>query len=103
MDVVRALYLDQTGQAVPESVPLENTLWMIEDYDFISSYNYMKEGSLSFWGWLKSFRGLREAKWFSWKDPMPFLKMLAQLLKYAGGAVLREVRHTGEGSPGIAP
>jgi predicted ATP-grasp superfamily ATP-dependent carboligase len=95
MDAVRALYLDLTGQEVPATIPRENRRWMIEDYDFISSYHYHKEGSLSFVDWLKSFRGLQEAKWFSWRDPVPFVRMCNTLLKHAGSAILKGLRPAG--------
>lgn len=84
MDVVRALYLDLTGQAAETVVPREGRRWIIEDYDLVSSYHYFKEGSLSLVAWLRSFRGVEEGKWFSWKDPMPFLKMSAELVKDIG-------------------
>jgi predicted ATP-grasp superfamily ATP-dependent carboligase len=92
MDVVRALYLDLTGQDVPATTPRENRRWMIEDYDFISSYHYYKEGSLTFGAWLQSFRGVEEAKWFSWRDPLPFVRMSAGLLRQFAGVMLRALR-----------
>ncbi|OGW52198.1 MAG: hypothetical protein A2Z50_03580 [Nitrospirae bacterium RBG_19FT_COMBO_42_15] len=61
---------------------------MIENLDIISSYHYYKEGSLSLWQWIKSFRNLEEGAWFSLKDPVPFLSMLLSLstrmLKWLG-------------------
>lgn len=76
MDVVRALYLDLTGQPVPESPPREGRRWIIEDYDFIFSIlPYYLEGSLTISQWLKSFRGVEEGAWFDSRDPLPFVKM----------------------------
>lgn len=80
LDVVRALYLDLGGQELPVSKPREGRRWMIEDLDLISSYHYYKEGTLSFGQWLRSFRGVEEAMWFSWRDPKPFLLMLGDML-----------------------
>jgi predicted ATP-grasp superfamily ATP-dependent carboligase len=78
-DVARALYLDFTGQQQPDVVRCEGRRWMIEDYDLISSLHYFQEGSLKPGQWLRSFRGVEERAWFSWKDPAPFLVMLRRL------------------------
>lgn len=79
LDVVRALYLHQTGQPIPESPRREGRRWIIEDYDLTSSLDYSREGSLSFSDWLRSFKRLEEGAWFSLKDPVPFLDMLGRL------------------------
>ena len=88
MDVVRALYMDLTSQKPYAISPREGRKWMIEDFDIISSYHYYKEGSLTLWQWIKSFRNLEEGAWFSLKDPVPFLSMLLSLstrmLKWLG-------------------
>lgn len=81
MDVVRSLYLDLTEQQQLSTVPCEGRRWMIEDYDLISTYCYFREGSLKFREWIRSFKGLKEAAWFSWKDPYPFLVMAARISK----------------------
>jgi hypothetical protein len=52
---------------------------MIEDYDLISSLHYYQEGSLRPMEWLRSFAGVEERAWFSWKDPAPFMVMLKRL------------------------
>jgi predicted ATP-grasp superfamily ATP-dependent carboligase len=81
LDVVRALYLDLTGQNITHSSPIEGRRWMIEDYDLISSIRYYQEGSLRFGEWLGSFRGVQEFAYLSLKDPLPFGQMLFQRLK----------------------
>lgn len=81
MDVARALYLDLLGHAVPRVVPREGRRWIIEDCDLESSLDYYREGSLSVGQWLKSFKGVEEGAWFSWKDPAPFLHMSGSLIK----------------------
>ena len=73
MDVIRSLYLDLTGQQQQESKPREGRRWLIEDYDIVSSHRYYKEGSLGFFEWVRSFKGVEEAAWFSWSDPKPFM------------------------------
>jgi len=81
LDVVRALYLDHTNQTLPSDSPRrEGRRWIIEDYDFVSTLDYFREGSLSIREWLGSFRGLQEGAWFALRDPVPFLAMLGRLL-----------------------
>lgn len=82
-DVVKALYLDFTGQPQPPVVPREGRRWVIEDFDLISSFHYYQEGTLRPLQWLRSFRGVEEGAWFSWKDPYPFVTMAGALLKRA--------------------
>lgn len=97
LDVIRALYLDHTGQPIPSDSPRrEGRRWIIEDYDLVSSIDYHQEGSLSFGGWLKSFRGLQEGAWFSLRDPVPFLKMLGRLFSQGLGRLRK--RLSGPGS-----
>jgi D-aspartate ligase len=105
-DVVKALYLDLTGQAQPPVVRREGRRWLIEDFDIISSYHYYREGTLGPLQWLRSFAGVEEGAWFCWKDPVPFLSMLAKLsrqsLMWLGKIVKRRLGRTG-GAPGPAP
>lgn len=91
MDVVRALYLDLTGQARAAVTPREGRRWWIEDYDLISSVHYMQEGSLTLGEWLRSFRGVEEGAWFHWRDWRPFLHMVGGLLARAGRWSLKRV------------
>ena len=92
LDVCRAMYLDLTGQPIPESPPREGRRWMIEDYDLTSTYDYFREGSLGLGEWLRSFRRLEEAAWFSLRDPVPFLKMAGRFSLQVGTAVARRLR-----------
>jgi D-aspartate ligase len=80
MDVVKALYLDLTGQGLnSHPVPKEGRRWLIEDYDIESSIAYFREGTLSIGEWIASFKGVEEGAWFNWRDPVPFLYMGAKL------------------------
>lgn len=83
MDVARSLYLDLTRQEQYTVVPREGRRWLIEDFDVISTFHYFQEGSLCFGEWVRSFKGVEEAAWFSLKDPRPFFMMLGELLKRA--------------------
>jgi predicted ATP-grasp superfamily ATP-dependent carboligase len=84
-DVVRALYFDFTGQPQPPVVPREGRRWLIEDFDLVSSLHYYREGSLRPGEWLRSFAGVQEGAWFSWRDPAPFFLMLKRLGSRAAG------------------
>jgi predicted ATP-grasp superfamily ATP-dependent carboligase len=89
MDVVKSLYLDLTGQDQFSIVPLEGRRWLIEDFDLISSLHYFQEGTLGLRDWVRSFKGVQEAAWFSWSDPRPFMKMVGDLLKRLSGWLLK--------------
>jgi D-aspartate ligase len=80
-DVVKALYLDLTDQSQPPVVRREGRRWVIEDFDLISSLHYYQEGTLHLGQWLRSFKGVEELAWFSWRDPFPFLGMVGRFTK----------------------
>jgi predicted ATP-grasp superfamily ATP-dependent carboligase len=44
MDVVRAMYLDMTGQPVPSSRPRDGRKWMVEDLELSSGLHYRLNG-----------------------------------------------------------
>jgi ubiquinone/menaquinone biosynthesis C-methylase UbiE len=79
MDVARAMYLDLTGQSVPEAQPDEGRKWFVEHFDLLSSYAENRNQELSIGDWARSFRGVREAAWFAWDDLKPFLAMCRRL------------------------
>jgi predicted ATP-grasp superfamily ATP-dependent carboligase len=85
LDVVRALYLDLTGQPVAAGPTTEKRKWVVENYDLVSSAKYYKDGVLAPREWLRSFRGVREAAWFSRDDPRPFAAMWMKSIRYAAG------------------
>jgi len=89
MDVVKALYLDLTGQKQLVAIPREGRRWVIEDFDLISSFDYYGEGTLTFHEWLRSFSGVEEAAWFNWKDPLPFFRMVSRLVRMAARRLLK--------------
>ena len=78
LDVARAQYLDLTGQLVPSSRLVEGRKWFVEDRDFVSSFRYHYEKSLTFKQWLASYRGVQESAWFAWDDLSPFFIMCAR-------------------------
>jgi D-aspartate ligase len=83
LDVVRALYRDLTGQAVPPVGASEGRKWIVEDQDLASCYEYARHGELSFGDWLVSLRGVREGAWFAADDLRPFFAIARALVDLA--------------------
>jgi len=75
MDVLRALYLDLTGQDVPATSHPTGRRWIVEPLDLASSLTYLRRGDLTLGAWAGSFRGVREAAWFAADDLRPFLAL----------------------------
>jgi predicted ATP-grasp superfamily ATP-dependent carboligase len=76
-DVVRAAYLDLTGQPVPPATARDGRRWIVEPFDVVSSVEYIRDGKLSARDWLRSLRGVEETAWFATDDPAPFVRMAA--------------------------
>jgi len=81
LDIVRAMYLDRTGQKIPEDIGSDGRKWIVEDRDFRSSYTYYRENALTIGEWLRSLRGVKEAAWFACDDPMPFLMQFLHIFQ----------------------
>ena len=80
MDVVRAMYLDLTGQPVSSAPMLEGRKWLVENNDVISFRRYRAKGELKFLDWLRSLRGVQEVAWFAWDDLLPFAIMAGKFI-----------------------
>jgi D-aspartate ligase len=80
MDVVRACYLDLTGQAVHAESAREGRKWLVENLDLITLPDQLKHRKLTFGQWLRSLRGVRETAWFDWSDLSPFWAMCLSAL-----------------------
>lgn len=79
MDVVRAFYLDMTQQPVAADEPVEGRKWLLEE-DIFSCRQYWRDGNLTFAGWAKSLRGIQEAAWFAFDDPVPIVSWAAGIM-----------------------
>jgi predicted ATP-grasp superfamily ATP-dependent carboligase len=79
LDVVRAMYLDMTGQPVPFAGVVPGRKWILESHDLASALVYIRDGQLSVGTWARSFGGLAEAAWFAPDDPLPFAVMSLRL------------------------
>jgi predicted ATP-grasp superfamily ATP-dependent carboligase len=73
LDVVRALYLDLTGQTVPTPSVDDGRRWFREDSDLVAFRQYRRLEGLTLRQWLSSYRGVEEASTFLPTDPLPFL------------------------------
>ena len=83
MDVVRAAYLDLTGQIVPPSDICEGRKWVVEHTDPISSWRYLRDGTQTFREWLASYSGLQEGAWFAADDLRPLFRMAGRISIWA--------------------
>jgi D-aspartate ligase len=72
VDVVRAAYLDLTGQAVPDAPQVDGRCFVVENYDALGALGYWRRGDLSAGAWARSLRGVNEAAWFARDDLRPF-------------------------------
>ena len=80
MDVLRACYLDLTGQGVRAEPACEGRKWLVENLDLLTLPDHLKQRKLTFAQWLRSLRGVREIAWFDWSDPSPFCAMCLSAL-----------------------
>lgn len=80
LDVVRAAYLDLTGQPVPESALSAGRKWLLED-DFFAALAARRKGKLTLRQWVESLSGTRELHWFAADDPLPGFVWLWQNLR----------------------
>jgi D-aspartate ligase len=92
-DVVRALYLDLTGQPVQKSKQIDGRVFIVETYDLFSSWKSFRRGELGLREWWRSFKGKREYAWFKYNDPIPFLMVWLRLLIRRGMKKSSVARH----------
>lgn len=93
IDVVRAAYLDLTGQRVPLGAQRVGRRWMVENWDLAAGRRYLAAGRLTLRGYLRSLRGVQEGAWSAHDDPLPFGMMLVAfgraLLPFVGQRLRR--------------
>jgi predicted ATP-grasp superfamily ATP-dependent carboligase len=94
MDVVRAAYLDLTGQPLPEGRQIVGRKWVVEHWDLVAARNYVRAGRISPRAYLRSLRGVQETAWWAADDPVPFAAVLAE---FCGTALRRGVRSVRRG------
>jgi D-aspartate ligase len=71
-DVLRALYLDMTGQPPrPRTAAREGRRWVVEHHDAVEMAGALRRRELGIGAALASMLPVREAAWFSPRDPLP--------------------------------
>lgn len=80
LDVLRAMYLDLTGQPVPAARPLDGRRWIDEPHDLLTAMQLARRDGRATVGWRRSLRGIEETAWFARDDPRPFMSMFAGLV-----------------------
>ena len=91
VDVVRALYLDLTGQEIPAAKHPRSRKWIVEDRDVRASLAHRRQSGLGTREWVRSLRGTDESAWFALTDPAPFAAMLARVARAAARRARRRV------------
>jgi predicted ATP-grasp superfamily ATP-dependent carboligase len=75
LDLVRVLYLDLTGQPVPELHAQYHRAYLVENYDPLSTAPQLWNRTFSVSDWWNSLRNIDELAWFASDDLRPFLVM----------------------------
>jgi D-aspartate ligase len=103
MDVVRAMYLDLTDQAIPEDSAEDGRKWLDEPNDLVTSMRYWRDGVLGPLDWARSFKGVQETALFARDDLLPSAAMVSRAgargLKRSWNGMRRQLGTTGATSP----
>ncbi|GAC1587931.1 MAG: hypothetical protein NVS3B21_03280 [Acidimicrobiales bacterium] len=89
VDVVRAEYLDLTGQAVLEGRTVHGRRWLVEPSDTWTSVELIRQRRMTFRQWFRSLGTVDEFAWFATDDPVPFVVMVCYFL---GARLARKVK-----------
>jgi hypothetical protein len=66
---------------VPKGRIIEGRKWLVEDADIFSCIRYYHDKKLTVGQWIRSYRGVKEAAWFSGDDLFPFFIIMARFVK----------------------
>ncbi|HEV2140252.1 MAG TPA: hypothetical protein VGT01_03595 [Candidatus Dormibacteraeota bacterium] len=91
MDVVRAMYLDLTGRPVSPVHATDGRRWVHETADLVAARRYARLDGLTFGGWLRSLRAVREGVAWANDDPLPFAVAISLLVRETVIARWRQV------------
>jgi predicted ATP-grasp superfamily ATP-dependent carboligase/ubiquinone/menaquinone biosynthesis C-methylase UbiE len=94
LDVVRALHLDLTGRAVPESTTPDGRKWIDEPNDLVTCARMARARALGPVGWARTLRGVREGAWWAGDDPRPLVGLASAFPVRLGRRVARPVRRS---------
>jgi predicted ATP-grasp superfamily ATP-dependent carboligase len=79
LDVVRAAYLDLTGQPVAAGEMTRDRRFLVENYDPLGAVGYWRRGELGLRSWAASLRRVDEVAWLARDDLRPFGLMCARM------------------------
>jgi predicted ATP-grasp superfamily ATP-dependent carboligase len=75
-DVLRAFYLDMTGQPPRARAAVrEGRRWVVEHHDAVEVAGALRRREFGVGEWLASMLPVREAAWFSPRDPLPAVSL----------------------------
>jgi predicted ATP-grasp superfamily ATP-dependent carboligase len=100
VDVVRALYLDATGQTIPDDAAVEGRRWQDEPHDLLAQAVYRRQGTSPWRTWLASSRSVDERAWYAVDDLRPFAVMWRHVGSRAGRGLSRVVATGRRGAVG---
>jgi predicted ATP-grasp superfamily ATP-dependent carboligase len=80
IDVARAMYLDLSGQTVPQSPLMKERKFVVESHDWMAGLGYIRNSELTARNWWGSLKGRKELAWFSKEDPLPALLACSRLV-----------------------
>jgi hypothetical protein len=100
MDVVRAMYLNMTGQAVPAAENFDGRTWAVEPFNGLGDAENHTASSLTWREWATSLRRASETGWFAADDPLPFVSVLARSTSESARAVWERFRVNARGLVG---
>jgi predicted ATP-grasp superfamily ATP-dependent carboligase len=95
VDVVRACYLDLTGQQLPTTSLQPGRKWLLEDHVFFADRTGLRSDHRRIAEWIRSVRGVQELHWFAADDPVPgvmWLRVLFPWLARLGLDAVKRVR-----------
>jgi predicted ATP-grasp superfamily ATP-dependent carboligase len=90
LDVLRAQYLDLTGQSVAEGPVADGRKWIVEPADLASAAQLGRTRELTLTAWLRSLKGIEEAAWWAADDPLPFVRMCTRLMPHTYSVIRRQ-------------
>lgn len=93
-DVVRAQYLDLTGQKQPVVEPSWGRRWLVEDKDLEAMQDYRSNGSLTIFDWLKSLHGLSELAYIDLGDLKPSILFIMKEAKYYLNRIFKRIQRS---------
>jgi D-aspartate ligase len=83
IDVARALYLDITGQSIPDGRQIDERTFVVDFKDVLARCSYFGQGRLRTRGRRGSFQRAVQRAWFASDDLRPFLLMCLWILRSA--------------------